>query len=144
MNKVPGGLKTRGIDKGGGGVGHVVKHMCQSAPVMKHDDRKTVINEKVQFDNNAHTLLVSYEDREGEWMNYAATQLILGEKNQQTEWHNFQNGVNRIVYITDTFSSHQTFFFTGLKQNVKSGIPFFSNIFSYKFHNFSIKIDQYI
>ena len=25
----------------------------------------------VQFDDNVHTILIAYEDRKGEWMNYA-------------------------------------------------------------------------
>lgn len=54
---------------------------------MKQNECKTdkVINEKVQFDDNVHTLLVPYEDRRGEGMNYAIDRAHFRKRIQQTE-----------------------------------------------------------
>lgn len=40
---------------------------------------------KVQFNDNVHTLLVPYEDRKGEWMNYAIDRAHFRRRIQQTE-----------------------------------------------------------
>lgn len=39
---------------------------------------------KVHIDNNVHTLLVPYEDRKGEWMNYAIDRAHFRKGVQQT------------------------------------------------------------
>ena len=38
----------------------------------------------VQLNDNVHTILIPYENRKGEWMNYALTELIL--RDEFTRW----------------------------------------------------------